>query len=104
MPQESDNVPWIVIPLGPTQKMTIRDWMARAAPSAAADKALEVESTKYLKAAFERFGLVYDEQGRGPIAVETLRFWNGQEGVAVPESHFISPDDQLTRVSLPLNE
>ncbi len=104
MSEDVQNVPWIVIPLGAHEKITLRNWIARAATSAAADKSLETESTSILKASFDTYGLVYDEEKHGPVATSTLRFWHGQEGVAVPEALFIRRDDRLARVSLPLNE
>jgi hypothetical protein len=103
MSEDVQNVPWIVVPLSAHEKMTLRNWIARTATSAAADKALETEGTSILKASFDRHGLVYDEDKNGPVATNTLRFWHGQEGVAVPEALFIRPDNRLARVSLPLN-
>lgn len=96
------NSPWIFIPLSHNDARGICLWIRRHYPSLEADGALASDCETAIKAAFEKLGLKYNTDAFGDANMKNLRLFAGTDGIAVPETCFISPPAEVKRIDNPI--
>ncbi|MBY7786544.1 hypothetical protein KW410_10230 [Vibrio fluvialis] len=96
------DVPWIFIPLHHDDARKIYFWIKRWGYPKDKDELLATECEGAIRAAFEKLELQFDTETLGEIKMENMRLYSGSDGIAIPESCFINPSTNLTRLDNPL--
>jgi hypothetical protein len=98
----NDNTPWIFIPLGRDDAKKIYFWIKRLPSTKEADEALAKECEDAISKAFNDLNVRYNTEKYGSVKMENLRLFSGGDGIAIPETCFIDPNDELKRIANPL--
>lgn len=96
------NVPYIFIPLSREDALGICLWMRHHFPSPEVDKALEAQCETAIKAAFGKQRFEYNTHAFGEVTMKNLRLFAGTDGIAMPETCFISLPAEAKRIENPI--
>ncbi len=96
------NVSWIFIPLNHDDALRICLWIRRQYSSPEADKALAVDCETAIQIALDKLGFEYNTDAFGDVTMENLRLFAGTDGVAMPETCFVTVPANAKRIENPI--